>query len=75
VPCGAIQEEGGNAGDRLDGGWTRGFDYEKWESHGSNADDSWTAWCLETGWTNAVIDLALSMYLDGDCFIEKRPAL
>jgi len=137
APCGAIQEEGGNAGDRLDGtdlgltyegtetisdqlyttswaamnlwiahcatglpeyrddferlvdylvriqlrsgdprvdgGWTRGFDYEKWESHGSNADHSWTAWCLETGWTNAIIDIALAMYLDGDCFYEKRP--
>jgi len=46
-----------------DGGWMRGFDYGLWEYYGSNADQSWTTYCLETGWTNAIIDVALSLYL------------
>jgi hypothetical protein len=46
----------------LYGGWTRGFDFNLWESHGSNADLG-SAWCLETGWCNAIIALALAGYL------------
>ena len=46
----------------LYGGWTRGFDFNLWESHGSNADLG-SAWCLETGWSNAIIALALAGYL------------
>jgi hypothetical protein len=54
---------------RVDGGWTRAFDYELWEAHASNADHSWTAWCMETGWTNAVIDIALALaLLENDLF-------
>jgi hypothetical protein len=58
---------------RVDGGWMRAFDYELWEAHASNADHSWTAWCLETGWTNAIIDIALALALSGDGFIPTRP--
>jgi hypothetical protein len=63
-----IQDRSGNP--RTDGGWMRGFDYELWEPHGSNADHSWTAWCMETGWTNAIIALTLGLYLDEDSFFE-----
>jgi hypothetical protein len=57
----------------IDGGWMRGFDYSLWEYYGSNADQSWTAYCLETGWDNAIIDIALELYLLDDSFYEARP--
>jgi len=55
----------------IDGGWMRGFDYSLWEPYGSNADESWTAYCMETGWTNAIIDIALALYLLNDGFCES----
>lgn len=58
----------------LDGGWTRGFDYSLWECYGSNADQAWSPYCLETGWTNAIIDIALSLCLTDDTFFETRKA-
>jgi hypothetical protein len=57
----------------INGGWMRGFDYSLWEYYGSNADQSWTAYCLETGWDNAIIDIALEIYLLDDSFYEARP--
>ena len=57
----------------INGGWMRGFDYDLWEYYGSNADQSWTAYCLETGWCNAIIDMALELYLLDDSFYEARP--
>jgi hypothetical protein len=63
-----------SADPRLDGGWTRAFDYELWEAHASNVDDSRTAWSLETGWTNAIIDIALALYLADDPFFPQRDA-
>jgi hypothetical protein len=66
-----IQVESPN--ERIDGGWMRGFDYSLWEYYGSNADQSWTAYCMETGWTNAIIDVALALYLLEDTFYEPRP--
>ena len=57
----------------INGGWMRGFDYSLWEYYGSNADQSWTAYCLETGWCNAIIALALELYLLDDTFYEVRP--
>jgi hypothetical protein len=57
----------------INGGWMRGFDYSLWEYYGSNADQSWTSYCLETGWCNAIIDLALGLYLLDDSFYEIRP--
>lgn len=56
----------------INGAWMRGFDYSLWEYYGSNADQSWTAYCLETGWDNAIIDLALELYLLDDSFFEVR---
>lgn len=53
----------------IDGGWMRGFDYSLWEYYGSNADQSWTTYTLETGWTNAIIDIALALCLTGDSFL------
>jgi hypothetical protein len=61
-----------SADPRLDGGWTRAFDYELWETHASNADHSRTAWCLGTGSTNAIIDIALALYLADDPFLPQR---
>jgi hypothetical protein len=57
---------------RTDGGWMRGFDYALWEYYGSNADLFWTAYCMETGWSNAIIDIALALYLLDDGFFEPR---
>ena len=57
----------------INGGWMRGFDYALWDYYGSNADQSWTAYCLETGWDNAIIDVALELYLLDDSFFEARP--
>ncbi len=45
----------------LDGAWFRAFDFQRWEHWGSNADEDWGAWCIETGWTQAWITLVLSM--------------
>jgi hypothetical protein len=59
----------------IDGGWMRGFDYSLWEYYGSNADESWTPYCLETGWCNAIIDTALALYLSGDPFFPARAAV
>ena len=56
----------------VDGGWMRGFDYSLWEYYGSNADQFWTAYCMETGWCNAIIDIALALYLLDDSFFEPR---
>jgi hypothetical protein len=59
----------------IDGGWMRGFDYSLWEYYGSNADESWTPYCLETGWCNAIIDIALALYLTSDSFFPARTAV
>ena len=56
---------------RIDGGWMRGFDYTLWEYYGSNADQWWNAYVMETGWQNAVIDLALALYLSNDPFFVR----
>ena len=55
-----------------DGGWMRGFDYGLWEYYGANADTAWTAYSMESGWQNAIIDIALALYLLDDSFFEPR---
>ncbi len=45
----------------LDGLWFRGFDTELWEYYGSSADTGWSAWCVETGWTNSWIPLTFAL--------------
>jgi hypothetical protein len=61
-----------NADPMVDGGWMRGFDYGLWEYYGANADMAWTAYSMETGWQNAIIDIALALYLLDDPFFEPR---
>ncbi|MEK7404671.1 MAG: hypothetical protein AAB225_06145 [Acidobacteriota bacterium] len=58
----------------IDGGWMRGFDYSLWEYYGANADTAWTAYCMETGWQNAIIDIALALYLMDDSFYQPPGA-
>lgn len=43
----------------LDGAFFRGFDFEKWEAWGSDADIGWGAWSVETGWTQSWITTVL----------------
>lgn len=45
----------------LDGGWYRAFDFKTWEYWGSNGDNGWGAWSIETGWTQGWICSALAL--------------
>lgn len=45
----------------LDGGWFRGFDFQRWEAWASNADAGWGAWAIESGWTQGWITSVLGM--------------
>ena len=54
----------------LDGGWMRAFDYSLWDYYGSNADQAWNAYSMETGWQNAIIDIAIGLYLMDDPFFQ-----
>ena len=45
----------------LDGLWFRGFDTALWEYYGSSADTGWSAWCVETGWTNSWTPLTFAL--------------
>lgn len=47
--------------EQFDGVWFRGFDYNKWETYGSDGDTAWGVWSTETGWTQAWILNTLSM--------------
>ena len=46
---------------QLSGAWYRGFDFEKWEAWGSNADAGWGVWCTESGWTVSWIASTLGL--------------
>lgn len=52
---------------QYDGCWFRGFDYEKWETYGSDGDTDWGIWSTETGWTQAWITNTLAMEQLGTC--------
>jgi hypothetical protein len=39
----------------FDGGWMRSFHLHKQEYFGNNGDTGWGAYCIESGWTNAMI--------------------
>ena len=43
------------------GAWFRGFDFEKWETYGSDGDAGWGVWCAETGWCQSWISSTLSL--------------
>jgi len=45
----------------LDGAWFRGFDMERWEYWGSNADHGWGVWGTLTGWTQNWIVSSLAL--------------
>lgn len=46
---------------QYNGVWFRGFDYEKWETYGSDGDAGWGIWCAETGWCQSWISATLSL--------------
>lgn len=68
----AIQDSSGDP--MSHGGWFRGFDFgNQWDWFGCNHDISWGPYVMETGWTNAPISMAFSMYvLDFDPFEMKQ---
>lgn len=41
------------------GGWMRSYHLESKEYFGNNGDTGWGAYCLESGWTNAIITTGL----------------
>lgn len=45
----------------LDGAWFRGFDMDRWEYWGSNADLGWGVWGTLTGWTQNWIVSTLAL--------------
>jgi len=45
----------------LHGGWFRSFDFGRYEHWGCNADLSWGAWCIESGWTQGWITTVLAL--------------
>jgi hypothetical protein len=45
----------------LDGGWYRGFDFDRWDYWASDADAGWGVWCIESGWTQAWITSVLGL--------------
>lgn len=54
-----------SADPRLDGAWQRSFDFERWETYGNNSDIYWGPYCIETGWINTIISMALLDHLGG----------
>ena len=56
----------------INGGWMRAFDFENWEYYGSNADTAWGPYCMETGWTNSIIDIAIALFLSDDPFFPTE---
>ncbi len=45
----------------LDGGWFRGFDFNRWEYWASSGDAGWGAWSIESGWSQSWITMVLLM--------------
>lgn len=45
----------------LDGGWFRGFDFNRWEYWASNGDAGWGAWSIESGWSQSWITMVFSL--------------
>ncbi|MNH96949.1 hypothetical protein D3C73_496340 [compost metagenome] len=44
---------------RFDGGWMRAYDLNLGEYFGNNGDTGWGPYCLEGGWTNAMIPVGM----------------
>jgi len=45
--------------ERFDGGWMRSFDMSNNEYFGNNGDTGWGPYCIEGGWTVAIISIGL----------------
>lgn len=46
---------------QLDGGWFPGFDFQRWEYWGSDADIGWSLYSMETGWISGEILSVLAL--------------
>ncbi|GAB2693741.1 hypothetical protein ACFQWB_02645 [Paenibacillus thermoaerophilus] len=55
---------------RYDGGWMRAFSLPLDEYFGNNGDTGWGPYCMESGWTNALIPFGLLLGLTGDSIFE-----
>ncbi len=45
----------------LDGAWFRAFDFRRWEYWASSADLGWSAWSIESGWSQTWIASVLAL--------------
>jgi hypothetical protein len=59
----------------LDGGWTRAFDFGRWEFWASSADIGWGAWAVESGWSRAWIAATLGLREQGTNFWDSTQSL
>ncbi|MGN7170754.1 hypothetical protein ACTHSJ_33325 [Paenibacillus cellulositrophicus] len=58
---------------RFDGGWMRAFDLERREYFGNNGDTGWGPYCMESGWTEALIGAGLLLQrLDASLFDKEE---
>lgn len=57
---------------RFDGGWMRAFDVNLGEYFGNNGDTGWGPYCMESGWTEALIGSGLLLQeMNMSLFDEK----
>ena len=59
----------------FDGVWFRGFDYDKWETYGSDGDLEWGVWTTETGWTEAWLSGCVSLRVLDVCVWELSESM
>jgi len=59
----------------FDGVWFRGFDYDKWETYGSDGDLEWGVWTTETGWTEAWLSGCVSLRVLDACVWELSESM
>jgi hypothetical protein len=55
---------------RFNGGWMRAYDFELGEYFGNNGDTGWGPYCLESGWTNAMIPTGMLLGLLDESIFE-----
>jgi hypothetical protein len=48
---------------RFHGGWMRAYDLRNGEYFGNNGDTGWGPYCMESGWTNAIVSAGLLLGL------------
>lgn len=59
-----------DADSRYHGGWMRAFDLRHGEYFGNNGDTGWGPYCLESGWTQAIISAGLPLGLLNESLFE-----